>query len=119
MHSKLPLIIALLITSFGVSVHAQSKFAGRYDAIGGYSSGEMAGLFFYGTATFTRNGRASYTVYYPYFGQSGQGTGVISSKGVFSFRNGVRGSAQLVGKGVALGSYSDSGGSGFFALKKK
>jgi hypothetical protein len=119
MSSKLPLIIVLLISGFGVSAHAQSKFAGRYDALGGYSSGQSAGLFFYGTATFARNGRASYTVYYPYFGQSGQGSGVISSKGVFSFRNGVRGNAQLVGKGVALGSYSDSEGNGFFALKKK
>jgi hypothetical protein len=119
MKAKLLLIAALLIAGFSVSAQAQSAFAGRYDIFSGYSSGSLAGLFGYGVASIAHNGAASYSAYYPYLNETGRGTGRINSKGVFSMNNGVRGSATIFNRRVAVGNFSDSGGRGFFAIRKK
>jgi len=119
MKLKLLLIAVALIGGFSVSAHAQSQFAGRYDLISGYTTGSYAGLFGYGTATAFRAGWVSYTAYYPQLQGSGSGTGRINSKGVFNLNNGVTGSAQLYGKRVAVGTFQDAYGSGFYGLRKK
>lgn len=119
MKVKLLLIPALLIVGFSVSAQAQSQFAGRYDVFSGYSSGSLAGMFGYGVASIASNGAASYSAYYPYLNETGRGTGRINSKGVFSLNNGVRGSATIFSRRVAVGNFSDSGGRGFFAIRKK
>ncbi len=115
--------LGIMVVGFFLSIcsntWAQSKFAGSYDCLGGYSSGYYTGLFFYGTSTVARNGSAAFTTYFPYYGTSGSGTGRINSKGVFSFTGGLTGSAALVGNRVAIGTFSEPYGAGFFGLKKK
>jgi len=116
---KILLIAVLAFIGVSVSAHAQSKFAGRYDLISGYSSGWPAGLFGYGVASAARNGRVSYSAYYPYLNVTGNGTGKINSRGVFSLNNGTTGSGRILGNRVAVGNFSDSEGRGFFALRKR
>jgi hypothetical protein len=114
------LLIAVSLTAgFSISAQAQSQFAGRYDLLAGVSTGDTAGLFSYGTATVGTNGRAAYTVYWPYLGTSGSGSGLVNSRGVFAFTDGTSGSAQFYAKRVAVGTYRQSYGRGFFALRKK
>ena len=112
-------VAIVFIGIVSVSAHAQSKFAGRYDALSGYVSGQLAGLFGYGIASVSRSGATSYTSYYPYLGISGSGTGRINSRGVFSLNNGVSGSGQMQGNRVAVGNFRDGYGTGYFALRKK
>ena len=118
MKFKLLLIAALLTVGFSISAQAQSQFAGRYDAIAGASTGEDAGLFVYGTAVVSRNGRVAITAYAPYHGEGIKRTGFLSSRGIFSLRE-VTGSAPLVGGRVAVGNYRSNSGNGFFGLRKK
>lgn len=87
--------------------------------IAGVATGDIAGLFAHGVASVARNGRMSYSVYWPYLGTSGAGSGIINKNGVFSFNDGTRGSAQLVGNRVAVGTFWQSYGRGFFAMRKK
>lgn len=112
-------IVVLLISCFGALAQGQGQFAGKYDLIAGVTTGDAAGLFSYGAATVKSNGRAAYTVYWPFLGTSGSGSGVISRKGVFAFNDGTEGSARFYGKRVAVGTYSQSYGTGFFALRKR
>ena len=119
MKAKLLLIAVLLVVGLSASAQAQSAFAGRYDLLAGYSGGQLVGLFGYGVASVARSGVASYTAYYAYIDETGRGTGRISSKGVFSMNNGVRGAATIFGRRVAVGNFSDPGGRGFFAIRKK
>lgn len=119
MKTKILLSAVLLIVGLSVSAQAQSQFAGRYDLLSGYSTGQMAGLFGYGIATVSRNGNASYSAYFPFLGDSGFGSGKINTKGVFSLNNGTTGSATLMGNRVAIGNFKDGLGAGFFGLRKK
>jgi hypothetical protein len=119
MNVKILSIAVLAFIGLSVLAHAQSKFAGRYDLIAGYSSGSPAGLFGYGVASAARNGRVSYSAYYPYLNITGSGTGRVRSDGVFSYNNGVSGSAKIVGNRVAVGNFRDSEGRGFFAVRRK
>lgn len=116
---KILLVSVLLFVGCSVSAQAQSQFAGRYDLLSGYSTGQIAGLFGYGIATIARNGNASYSAYFPYLGTSGFGSGKINAKGVFSLNNGTKGSATLMGNRVAVGNFNDGAGAGFFGLRKK
>lgn len=116
---KILSITILAFIGISVSVHAQSQYAGRYDLLAGVSTGQAAGLFSYGTATVARNGRASYTVYWPYLGTSGRGSGLINRNGVFSFNDGTSGTAQIFSNRVAVGTYRQSYGTGFFAMRKR
>lgn len=119
MKIKLLLIVSLLVVGFSVSAHAQRQFAGKYDLLAGVTTGDAAGLFSYGAATVGTNGRAAYTVYWPFLGTSGSGSGLINRRGVFAFNDGTSGSAQFYGNRVAVGTYRQSYGSGFFALRKR
>jgi hypothetical protein len=119
MKVKLFLIAVLLVGGFSVSAHAQSAFAGRYDLLSGYTTGAYFGLFGYGTATASRAGAVSYTAYYPRLRGSGSGSGRIGPTGVFSLNNRTTGSAQMYGNRVAVGTFRDAYGSGFFGLRKK
>jgi hypothetical protein len=119
MNIKILSIAALAFIGVSVSAHAQSKFAGRYDLLSGYSTGQAAGLFGYGIATIARNGNASYSAYFPFLGSTGYGSGRINSRGVFSLNNGTSGSATLMGNRVAVGNFWDGLGTGYFGLRKK
>jgi hypothetical protein len=119
MNIKILSIAVLAFIGISVSANAQSKFAGSYDLIAGYSRGWPAGLFGYGVATAARNGNVSYSAYYPYLNITGKGTGKINSKGRFSLNNGTTGSASILSNRVAVGNFRDSEGRGFFALRKK
>lgn len=119
MKVKLLLIAVLLIAGFSVSTQAQSVFAGRYDLLSGYTTGAYFGLFGYGTATAFRTGAVSYTAYYPRLRGSGTGSGRINSRGAFSLNNRTTGSAQMYGNRVAVGTFRDAYGSGFFGLRRK
>ena len=113
------LLIAIVLTAgFSASAQAQRQFAGRYDIIGGASTGADAGLFSYGTAVVSRNGHVAITAYAPYYGAGTKSTGFLSSRGIFSLRE-VTGSAPLVGGRVAVGNYRSNSGNGFFGLRKK
>ena len=112
------LIVSAALIVLSDSANAQSQFAGRYDAIAGASTGEDAGLFVYGTAVVSRNGRVAITAYAPYHGEGIKSTGFLSSRGIFSLRE-VTGSAPLVGGRVAVGNYRSNSGNGFFGLRKK
>jgi hypothetical protein len=116
---KIPLIAVLAFIGVSVSAHAQSKFAGRYDLIAGYSSGSPAGLFGYGVSSAARNGRVSSTLYFPYHRTTWKGTGRVSRDGVFSYTDGVRGSAKIIGNRVGVGNFRNSEGRGFFAFRRK
>jgi hypothetical protein len=109
----------VILVTLSASAHAQKKFAGRYDLISGYSSGWPSGLFGYGVATAARNGRVSYSAYYPFLNETGSGTGRMNSKGIFALNNGVTGSARLLGNRVAVGNFRDNEGRGFFAIRKR
>jgi hypothetical protein len=113
------LIAVLLVAGLSTSAQAQRAFAGKYDLLSGYTRGELSGLFAYGIATVARNGNISYTSYYPYYDETYRGRGRMTKNGVFSFTNGVSGSARLVSKRVAVGNYRDPWGRGFFAVRKK
>jgi hypothetical protein len=119
MNIKLLSIAVLALVGVSVSAHAQSKYAGRYDLLSGYSVGWPSGLFGYGIATFSRKGVVGYSAYFPYLGGTGRGSGRINSKGVFSLNNGTTGSARMLGNRVAVGNFRDSDGRGFFALRKR
>ena len=119
MKVKALLVAVLLTAGFSISAQAQSQFAGRYDLLSGYTTGSYIGLFGYGIATASRAGAVSYTAYYPRLQGSGSGTGRINSKGAFSLNNGVSGTGQLYGNRVAIGTFRDSDGRGFFGLRKK
>lgn len=119
MKVKLLLIAVLLVAGFSVSAQAQRQFAGRYDLLSGYTRGELAGLFAYGVATANRNGRVSYSAYYPYYDETFRGTGTINNQAVFRFTNGVSGNARILSRRVAVGNYRDEWGRGFFALRKR
>ena len=119
MKIKLFLIAVLLTAGFSISAQAQSQFAGSYDLFSGYTTGSYVGLFGHGTATASRAGAISYTAYYPRLRESGNGTGKINSSGVFSLNNSTRGSAQMYGNRVAVGTFRDAYGTGFFGLRKK
>jgi hypothetical protein len=112
------LIVSAALIVLSDSANAQSQFAGRYDIIGGASTGADAGLFSYGTAVVSRNGRVAITAYAPYYGEGIKSTGFLSSRGIFSLRE-VTGSAPLVGGRVAVGNYRSNNGNGFFGLRKK
>ena len=119
MKVKLLFIAALLTVGFSISAQAQSQFAGRYDLLSGYTTGSYIGSFGYGIATASRAGAVAYTAYFPGLGTTGDGTGRINSKGVVSVNNGVSGTGQLYGNRVAIGTFRDSDGRGFFGLRKK
>jgi hypothetical protein len=119
MKVKVLLIAVLLTAGFSISAQAQSRFAGRYDLLSGYTTGSNRGLFGYGIATASRWGAVSYTAYYPRLQGSGSGTGRINSKGAFRLNNGTTGSAQMYGNRVAVGTFRDAYGGGFFGLRKK
>lgn len=112
------LVVMAALLMLSDSAIAQSKFSGRYDIIGGASTGEDAGLFSYGTAVVSRNGRVAITAYAPYYGGGIKMTGFVSSRGIVSLRE-VTGSAPLVGGRVAVGNYRSNTGNGFFGLRKK
>jgi len=112
------LLIAMAMLTTGAAL-AQSKFAGKYDLLSGYTDGYYAGLFGYGIASVSRKGVASYSSYYPYVGVSGSGTGTINSKGIFRLNNGTSGTAAILSRRVGVGKFNDSMGNGLFALKKR
>lgn len=119
MNIKILSIAALAFIGVSVSAHAQRQFAGSYDLLSGYTTGSYNGLFGYGRATASRAGAVSYTAYYPQLGGSGSGTGRINSRGAFSLNNRTRGSAQMYGNRVAIGTFRDAYGSGYFGLRKR
>jgi len=121
-HLLLIALFAFTILGASQKANAQAAFAGSYGMVGGYSSGFGRGLYYQGTATATRTGAVAYTAYFPWsgyptYGMVSSGTGTISAAGRFSFTTrGLSGAVQLLLQKYGLGIFSDSWGSGYFAL---
>ena len=98
---------------------APSPYAGNYNIINVYTSGQGAGNGGYGTATISSTGVAAYTIYYASTGDTGKGKAGITNNGKFSFSNGVSGSGQIVGNKVVFGNFKDKYGAGYFGMSKK
>jgi hypothetical protein len=117
---KYTLLSIISFCFFNIIAQAASPFAGKYNLITVYYSGENAGQGGYGTATVSSRGVVAYTIYYASTGNTGKGQGGISNNGTFSFKNGPSGSGKIVGKTVVFGNFIDpDGDKGYFAMKKK
>lgn len=113
------LSIVVLCLFATIAQAAPSPYAGNYNIITVYTSGEGAGMGGYGTATISSKGVAAYTIYYASTGDTGKGQGGITNNGKFSFKNGPTGSGQIVGNKVVFGNFKDSDGAGYFGMSKK
>lgn len=119
MIAKLLIIAVLLVIGFVVPAKAQSQYAGRYDLVSGYTSGSNNGLFGYGIATASSTGAIAYSAYFPRLRGSGRGSGRIYASGAFTLHNRTSGLVQMHGARVAVGTFRDPYGSGYFAVRKK
>ena len=118
------LLLALAIGSFSLlggasKANAQAAYAGNYNMLGGYATGDWEGLYFKGYVTAISNGAVSYSAYFPYNAHTGAGSGRIGPLGTFFFSTeGVTGKLRLVLTKYGFGSFYDSLGSGYFVLTR-
>jgi hypothetical protein len=139
------LVLAFLMCLTKTAQAQTTKYQGSYYLYSGYYSQKssaypVTATFGLGVATISSKGQASYTCYFPFEGAvwngyqyvplsafQGSGTGVVSSRGVFSLNNGVSGNCQLWGsltrgrlaiRSVGLGTFEDGYGTGIFGVIK-
>ena len=115
------LLVGVLISLGGTSVHAQGKpeHAGTYDFVYGEKQGPCAGEFGLGVMTVTKTGQVTGSYRAQSDGSTGTFTGTVKANGdaTIMLNNGTRITLKLRGRNVVMvdGDYTDGSSRGFVA----